>query len=187
MGACWSAANREVGTLMNRSRTAAAILASTALLVASPAFAVDTGSDHGDIAVTLHINEECLLATDGLLDFDETGIVDANVYATSELTIECTKHSAYEIGLSNGANAVGSQRKLKLAGETDTLNYQLYTDNTYGTVWGSSSNTVGSEDATGEDETHTIYGRIDTHQNAPAGDYTDTVTATIWYVADEEP
>lgn len=169
---------------MKRYRIAAAVFLGSAFIAASPAFAVDTGSDTGTIGVSLTIIEECTLVTEAL-DFGTAGIIDENVDAEADITIECTKHSPYAIGLSAGLNAGGTDvtlRKLKNGG-TDTLNYQLYSDEDFSDVWGHTigSNTVDGEDATGSDETFTIYGRVPTHQNAPAGSYSDTITATIWY------
>ena len=178
---------------MNRYRIAAAILASTTALFAAPAFAVDTGSDTGTIGVSLTVVEECTLATNAIA-FPTTGIVDANVETSTTITIECTRHSPFEIGLSAGANAGGTdvdERKLALVGgeAEDTLDYQLYSNAGYSTVWGHTigEDTVGDDDATGADQTFTIYARVPTHQNAPAGSYTDTVTATIWYGEGLEP
>jgi spore coat protein U-like protein len=172
---------------MNRSRIAAAILASTALVVASPAFAVDTGNDEGTIAVSLTVYEECTLETEALA-FPTTGIVDENVETSATLTIECTRHSPYEIGLSAGLNAGGTDianRKLVLEdGEVeDVLTYQLYSNSDFTGEWGHTigEDTIGDDDATGLDTDYEIYARVPAHQNAPAGNYSDTVTATIWY------
>lgn len=170
---------------MNRSRIAAAILATTALC--APAMALDTGTNTGTIAVSLTVNHECLLETTPLA-FGSTGVVDADVTATSELKIECTRDSAYRIGLSAGLHAGGTdvdERKLRLSGgdTDDVLAYQLYSDASYEDVWGHTqlTNTVDGI-ADGEDQDFTIYALIPEHQNAPAGSYSDTITATVWYV-----
>lgn len=174
---------------MNRYRIAAAILATTALC--SPAFAawVETDSDTGTIAVSLTVEDDCVLATEPLA-FGDTGIVDEDVTASTTITIECTRDSAYAIALSAGVNAGGTDianRKLKLDGgqADDVLAYQLYSDGTFDTEWGHTigTDTVDSDSALGEAEEHTIYGRIEDHQNAPAGEYADVITATIWYGA----
>jgi spore coat protein U-like protein len=174
---------------MNRSRIAAAALASTAFFFISPAFAVDTGTDTGTIAVSLTVTEECLLATEPLA-FPSTGVVDANVETSATITIECTRDSDYAIGLDAGAHAgvaddVGTRNLLMTGGNADdVLGYQLYSDSGYSTVWG---HTIGDDTvdgtADGTDQPFEVYARIPTHQNAPAGAYTDTITATIWYGA----
>ena len=75
------------------------------------------------------------------------------------------------------------------AGGADTVNYQLYSNAGYSTVWGNTvgADTVDSAGATGVNETHTIYARVPSHQNVPIGSYADTITATIWYAADATP
>jgi spore coat protein U-like protein len=172
---------------MNRYRIAAAILATTALC--SPALAawVETDSDTGTIAVSLTVVDDCVLETEPLA-FPDNGIVDEDVTASTTITIECTRDSAYAIGLSAGANAGGTDidnRKLKLTtgDNTDVLSYQLYSDSNFSNEWGHTigTNTVDSASADGEAEEYTIYGLIPDHQNAPAGAYADLITATIWY------
>lgn len=170
---------------MNRSRIAA-ILASTALIVASPALAVDTESDEGTIAVSLTVVDDCVLKTNPL-NLGSTGVVDANVDSTTTIVIECTKDSPYQIALDGGLNATADNvNTRKVTNGSETLGYQLYSDVAGGVVWGHTVgvNTVGDDEASGADETYTIYSRVAPHQNAPAGSYTDTVTATIWYGAD---
>jgi len=176
---------------MKRSRIAAAALASTAFFFVSPALAVNTGTDTGDIAVSLTVDDECVLLTEPL-DFGTTGVVDADVTATADIVIECTRDSAYEIALDAGdhasvANDVDTRNLFMTGGNSDDiLHYQLYTDGAFSDVWGHTigGDTVARASATGADETHTIHAKIPTHQNAPAGAYTDTITATIWYGED---
>jgi spore coat protein U-like protein len=170
---------------MKNYRIAAAILATTALC--SPAFAVETDSDTGTIAVSLTVVDDCVLETNPL-SFPTSGIIDEDVTTTATITIECTRDSAYEIGLSAGANAGGTdidERKLKLSGgaSDDVLSYQLYSDGGFASPWGHTigDDTVAAASATGADETYTIHALIPDHQNAPAGSYSDTITATIWY------
>ncbi|KCZ59657.1 hypothetical protein HY30_13710 [Hyphomonas chukchiensis] len=66
---------------------------------------------------------------------------------------------------------------------SNTLSYNLYTNSGYGTVWG--DGTGGSSDVTGTGsgsvQDLTVYGRMPAGQGEPAGDYSDTVTATITY------
>ena len=171
---------------MNRYRIAAAVLASTSLLVGSPAFALTTQSDEGTIAVSLTVVDDCVLETNPL-NLGSTGVVDANVDSSTTIIIECTKDSPYQIALDEGANATGDDVDTRhVTNGVETLLYQLYSGSAGGTVWGHTVgvNTVGAETASGGDETYTIYSRVAAHQNAPAGSYTDTVTATIWYGVD---
>ena len=66
-----------------------------------------------------------------------------------------------------------------------TINYGLFKEVGRTTNWGETigTDTLDSAAATGADETVVVYGRIPAGQTAPAGDYTDTIVATIWYGA----
>ncbi|MDN8913025.1 spore coat protein U domain-containing protein, partial [Staphylococcus aureus] len=68
---------------------AAAILAPTALC--TPAMAVDTDSDTGNIAVSLTVVDDCVLETQPLA-FPESGVIDRDVTAETTITIECTRN-----------------------------------------------------------------------------------------------
>ena len=179
---------------MKPIRIAAALIAGGASLAALPAYADAFSSPKSaSIAVSLTVEEECTIGTTPLA-FGTTGIVDTNVETTATITVQCTAKSPYAIGLDAGANAGDTDvthRKLANTDgvETATLNYQLYSDGGFSHIWGHTigTDTVNSTPvtgATGADETFTVHARVPTHQNVPAGDYADTVTATIWYADD---
>jgi len=173
---------------MKSTRIAAAILGTTAVLVASPALAGNTVGN--TINLGLVIEDECTIQTDDL-DFGTTGIIDQNMDATGNIDIECTNRTPYSIALDAGTHAgvAGDvdTRRLKNAG-TDFINYQLYSD-TFSTVWGHTvgTDTVDSASATGSGETITVHARVPAKQNVAIGTYTDQVTATIWYADDAAP
>ena len=173
---------------MKSTRIAAAILGTTAVLVASPALAGNTVGN--TINLGLVIEDECTIQTDDL-DFAPTGISDQNMDATGNIDIECTNRTPYSIALDAGTHAgvAGDvdTRRLKNAG-TDFINYQLYSD-TFSTVWGHTvgTDTVDSASATGSGETITVHARVPAKQNVAIGTYTDQVTATIWYADDAAP
>ena len=75
-----------------------------------------------------------------------------------------------------------AQRTLTKTGAS--LNYNLYTDSTYTSIWGDGTtgttvSGVGSNGSTGI--TKTIYGSIPEGQDVPAGAYTDSITITITF------
>ena len=178
---------------MKPIRIAAALIAGGASLAALPAYADAFSSPKSSsIAVSLTVEEECTIGTTPLA-LGTTGIVDTNVETSATITVQCTAKSPYAIGLDAGANAGDTDvthRKLANTDgvETATLNYQLYSDSGFSHVWGHTQGTDtvnnGVGGATGADEHFTVYARVPTHQNVPAGDYADTVTATIWYADD---
>lgn len=93
-----------------------------------------------------------------------------------------------KVELSTGGS--NSYTTRKLANGANTLNYNLYTDNAYQTVWG--NGTGGSQpvntgillDLLGQSPPLTlwIYARVPTGQTStPPGLYTDTITVTVTY------
>jgi spore coat protein U-like protein len=187
MGASWSAA---IGVnVMKSTKIAAALLAGTAVLAASPAFAGNTVASQ-TIGVGLTIEDQCTITAPATLSFGTHGIILTDVDAQANMTIECTKETPYSIGLDDGLNhasATTTTRAMKSG--TNYINYELYSGSAGGTFWGETvgTDTVDSSSAAGSDEVITIYGQVPQHQNQPVGNYSDTVTATIWYAADAAP
>jgi spore coat protein U-like protein len=109
------------------------------------------------------------------------------VTQTSTVSVKCTKSSAYTVALNGGVGGTTAQR-LMTSG-TNTLQYQLYTSNTYGTVWGDGTNSSVTQAGTGSGvataNTLTVYGQLpDSAANqgaVPATTYADTITVTVAY------
>jgi len=114
------------------------------------------------------------------------------IQVTGTITVTCHRPptpdtGTYSIALSTGASGSYAGRMMKYGSEV--LNYQLYTDSTYSTVWG--DGTGGSQTVSGGYSklknngsvtfNHTVYGRVPANQWPAAGNYTDTVTATVTY------
>jgi spore coat protein U-like protein len=67
---------------------------------------------------------------------------------------------------------------------TNTLNYTLYTTSGRTSIWGDGtlSTVTANGTGTGNNQTLTVYGRVPSGQsNLAAGNFSDTVTATITY------
>jgi spore coat protein U-like protein len=116
-------------------------------------------------------------------NYDPVGAnATAPLAGTSTFSVACTKNTAYTVTLGAGANAasaVGTSRAMKDAGTGAFLSYEIYTNNTYGTVW-NTTNTVGGTAATTSAISLTAYGHIPAGQNVPAAaGYTDTVVSTV--------
>jgi spore coat protein U-like protein len=102
--------------------------------------------------------------------------------AQTTLTVLCTNGTPYNIGLDAGTGAAATIATRKMTSGTNTLNYSLYQNNTYSTVWG---NTIGSNTETGTGnglfQTVNVYGQAAALQTVPAGIYTDSITVTLTY------
>lgn len=100
---------------------------------------------------------------------------------TTTLDLNCRNGTAWTLGLSSGLHADSNGRRMK-AGTADFVRYGLFRDTGRLQPWGT---TAGSDTAggsgTGAAQPQTVYGRVPAGQNVPAGQYSDTVTATITY------
>lgn len=133
--------------------------------------------------VQLTIVSECLVNSATDLDFGTTGVLAANVNATSTITVQCTASTPYTIGLSvgSGAGATAAVRYMTGPG-AQTVAYGLYSDASRTQVWGTSIgvNTMAGT-GNGASQAWTVYGQIAPQTTPGAGAYADVITATVTY------
>ena len=108
---------------------------------------------------------------------------------TGQVTVSCVGVISisvnYTISLSTGGSGTFSPRKLVFG--SSKLNYNLYTNSSYSTVWGDGSGgTATVSDGYGLAllaviRNYTIYARMPAAQNVPAGLYADAITVTVNY------
>ena len=159
------------------------VLTTIGVLVASSDSLVMAGNATANLSVTATVGANCTISTTAVAFPAYDPIVanaSVNDDGTGSVIITCTKGTAATIGLGLGANASGSQMRMKDA-TTDYLNYALYQDSGRATVWGNSGAGLLSPVAAPDKNprTFTVYGRIPSAQDVPAGSYTDTVVATV--------
>jgi spore coat protein U-like protein len=159
------------------------VLSTIGVLVVSSDSSVMAGSATANLSVTATVSANCTISTTPVAFPAYDPIVanaSVNDDGTGSVIITCTRGTAATIGLGLGANASASQMRMKDA-TTDYLNYALYQDSGRATVWGNSGagllSPVAAPDKT--PRTFTVYGRIPSAQDVPAGSYTDTVVATV--------
>ncbi|MBZ5567295.1 MAG: spore coat protein U domain-containing protein [Acidobacteriia bacterium] len=110
---------------------------------------------------------------------DKTG-VSANIDYT------CSAGMGVILTLGQGSNpAAGSSdaaplRQMSLGATSNYIKYNLYTDNTYSTVWGNTAATGVQTTGTGSGQTALVYGTA-LHATVPAGNYSDIVVVTITF------
>ena len=159
------------------------VLATIGVLVVSSDSQVVAGSATANLSVTAAVGANCTIST-APVAFPAYDPVVANASTnddgTGSVIITCTRGSTATIGLGLGLNVSGSQMRMKDA-TTDYLNYALYQDSGRATVWGNSGAGLLSPVAAPDKNprTFTVYGRIPSAQDVPAGSYTDTVVATV--------
>ncbi len=122
----------------------------------------------------------CSISTSGVA-FGNYSVFSASpTVSTGTVNYSCTLGILVRVELSRGSSATFNPRTLKNG--TQILNYNLFLDSGYTTIWGDGSGTTGriTQVVTALfPHAATVYGRIPAQQNAVIGGYTDSVTATI--------
>lgn len=110
------------------------------------------------------------------------------VSGTTTVNVLCTKTTPYTVALNAGSTGGSTFAQRLLANGVNTLQYNLYTTNTYATVWGDGSGTTATQAGAGAGlataNALTVFGQLPdnaTNQNAVPGAYTDTITVTVTY------
>ena len=159
--------------------TAALIGSALALgstLISKPAFAATATAN---MSVSATVPATCTITTTNM-NFGSYNSTQADYTAAqATITATCSNGTNAVVSLNAGVNAgAGVQRKLKDSG-TQVLNYDIFTEDDYITVWGDGTTVGFSSDGT--PKTLTAYGVISPGQSVPVGSYADVVTATITY------
>jgi spore coat protein U-like protein len=104
----------------------------------------------------------------------------ANLDGTGTVIVACTKGATATVGLGLGSNASGAVRRMT-DGSSNYLNYELYQDAGRSTVWSDAGAGLYSPGAAPSKTARnfTVYGRVTSNQDVPAGSYNDTVVATV--------
>lgn len=157
-------------------------------VVALPLFFILSGTAYSQTATTqfnvqITINAECQINSVQDMTFAPTGVIDTNVDATSNIAVQCTNGTSYNLGLDAGqaSGATVATRRMTGAG-AETVAYQLYSNAGHTTVWGNTigTNTVAST-GTGAAQPFTVYGRVPTQNTPTPGTYNDIITVTLTY------
>ena len=161
--------------------------ASRLILVASALFAPAAASAE-QINTTLTVEADvvanCTVSA-GSIDFpDVNPLSGSNVNGSGTFSITCTNGTGWTAAADIGAGSGASFATRRMTSSGTTLNYNLYTSGSYGTVWGdgSASTAMLSGTGTGTAQSTTVYGRVPSGQTtAPPGAYADSVSITITY------
>ena len=157
-------------------------LAAGILLALAGAAQAATKTATFNVSATVVDNCTISAAALNLGTFDGTN----NLTANSTITVRCSNGTDYTVDLSPGSS--GSFANRTLTNGANSLVYNLYTAGDFQTIWGNGQNTTGRVSGLGTGMgnaiTHTVHGRLLASQNQgaiDAGDYSDTITATITY------
>lgn len=164
-------------TLFNRS-----LIIAIATLLASSGEALATSTATGNLSVSVNVANVCTISSPTLSFGSHTR--GANHDVSANFSVACTNGTTGVITLDEGANADSSSTPAapvrRMANGASYITYSLSAVSAGGAEWDAltGSEYVSSSSAASN---VTVYGRIPTGQDVPAGDYTDTVLATITY------
>lgn len=160
-------------------------LAAAVLVAAGFAGAANAAQDTTTFQVKITITESCDIHTTKATDVDFGSNArgkSGNIDAEGKLVVNCTLGTPYNIGLNGGMHGTGvTDRKMNNGGIL--IPYGLYKSAGRSDNWGDTGTGLLPGTGTGSNQDIPVYGRVvgsDT-QHAPAGLYTDTITATITY------
>jgi spore coat protein U-like protein len=160
--------------------------ASSVLLAAGLPSAAIAGTQTTSMNVTATVADDCSVTATSVA-FGSINVTSATApTATGGITVRCTAGTAWTATASagNGVGATPTLRKMRHSVDTSkTLNYSLFVDSGYVTVWGDGSTGSGiTGTGIGANDTRTIYARVPTGQGgATQGSYADAVTVTVTY------
>ncbi len=156
----------------------------------APADCAGPGSNDvsvGHSGTTATVTNSCSIAIASAteLNFGSTATLASAIDQTSSISLSCPGSTSWRIGLNNGANASGTQRRMT-NGTSNYIAYELYRDSARTQRWG--NDTAGGTDTasgSGSGQANptmlTVYGRVAAQAAQPPGAYADTVTVTLTY------
>jgi spore coat protein U-like protein len=139
---------------------------------------------------TATVAANCNISTTSMNFGSVSSTIASNIDASATVTARCTNTTPFSIGLDNGANASGSQRRMRLGATTNFVNYGIYTDSARSNAWKTStattSCTAGTSTCalgtgTGSNQSVTVYGRVPPQTATAPGLFTDTVVVTVTF------
>jgi spore coat protein U-like protein len=161
----------------------AAVFSGAAIGVAGLSSSVSAATATANLSVSATVTNNCTISTAALAFGSYDPVVahaSTDLDGTGTVIVACTKGATATIGLGLGSNASGSVRRLKDSG-TNFINYELYLDSGRTTVWGTAGAGLLSTGAAPSKAARnfTVFGRVPSNQDVPAGSYNDTVVATV--------
>lgn len=159
----------------------------TAILAFSACLAFAGGAQaataNGTLTVQATVSDACSVA-DAALTFGAVNPTNGIlVPVTANIGVTCTLGTTFSVGLGDGQNVNGGNRRLRRGATTDYLRYELYKDLLMTSRFG---DTGSSDRAAGlglgvAATPVVVYGAIPGSQTAASGSYSDSVQITLYY------
>jgi spore coat protein U-like protein len=170
-------------TNVKLSKSVAVVGVGAALAFAGFGSNTNAATATANLGVSATVTNNCTITTAPLAFGSYDPVVAnaaANLDGTGTVTVACTKGSTATIGLGLGSNASGSTRRMT-DGSSNYLTYELYSDSGRSTIWTNSVGGLLSPVAAPSKapRSFSVYGRVASNQDVPAGTFNDTVVATV--------
>jgi spore coat protein U-like protein len=167
----------------NKFLGVAAAVSGMAIVAAGFGSTASAATATANLGVSATVTNNCTISTAAVAFGSYDPVVahaSTNLDGTGTVTVACTKGATATIGLGLGSNPLASVRRMKDA-TTNFLTFELYQDAGRTTVWGNAGAGLLSTGAAPSKTARnfTVYGRVASNQDIPAGSYNDTVVATV--------
>jgi spore coat protein U-like protein len=135
-------------------------------------------AQQANLTVKAKVVGECTL-TGGTLDFGTyMSGQDSTRSRQTTIGLNCPPGLSVTVMMSGGNNP-GADSFRNMAGSSDLLRYQLYTDSARTQVWSGGTGGKRINGTAGGNEAHTVFGHVPPNQVVDPGSYTDTVLITL--------
>jgi spore coat protein U-like protein len=136
--------------------------------------------------VAASVNIRCTIATSGV-NFGNYDPFNNNAFspldAVGSISLNCTTGSNVDVRLGQGSfpapGSTNANPRRRLASGADRLDYNLYEDAAYTTVWDNVAK--GLKGGKTFPVVIPVYGRVPAGQIVPLGSYSDSVVATVFF------
>ncbi|MEI8327392.1 MAG: spore coat U domain-containing protein [Betaproteobacteria bacterium] len=139
----------------------------------------------GLLVCSLHAGAACSVEIAALSFGSYDTLTPAPNTSTSTVTVVCSGTAGQAVSYVIALEGTSTPTRSLRSPAGGVLNYNLYQDVNYTTVWGNGQgNTPAFPDAytlsaASNTRSYTVYGRIPARQNVAAGLYTDAVNVTV--------
>jgi spore coat protein U-like protein len=101
------------------------------------------------------------------------------VFSLGTVTFNCPPPAMAQVSLSAGGSGTFFPRGMSNPADPVRLEYNLYVDATYTTVWGDGTAGTAAVPVTAKTKSMDVYGRIPPYQDVAVGTFSDTVIVTF--------
>ena len=149
--------------------------------ISSQAFA---GTATGTFQATATLSSSCLVSATNVNFGTITPAATGTTAATGTISSTCSKNIPYTLSINAGSGTFATRTMGGAAsGNTDKLNYNLYTEVAATNIWGdgTASTVKVSLTGTGASQSSTVFGQLPLNQYLKPDTYTDNLSVTLAY------